>query len=309
MENKNFEKGSARWVAPVFMVLCFLFLVYDLVLVFGGPTVTIIGPANWTMGLINASRNVYSPNNGSTWTINGSSDGLEDINATVNSTGNWTPGATSQNNTFVLKAANMTQAITLTPTTIYTNLPKGSNFTTGFNFTAPSGGEQGPHTMTVKLTAWRWRSPDLTYPNPPIQHTEADCTAIGGTVYTIAMGFGDDSNADRTLCRITGSTVPAGWTYASGWINPHYHDDCDQFPPYSTTDGGTGWRRYQSYYWRYYGSTYYGDTTSCAISPAFWHRFASPNPYACYNVATYGPYSVVSTPTPQTGITIEVGVY
>ncbi|MBI5872818.1 MAG: hypothetical protein HZB36_01570 [Candidatus Omnitrophica bacterium] len=166
---------------------------------------------SWDIGLIKAAQTVYScgtapdvncADTGDVyWTITGSSDGSENISATVVSSGNWTAEASSGVNAFVLKAKNDDALILdeTTSKTLYTSLPAGANFKLGLAFTSPaSDSSQGQQTMTITLTAstWAWACGNNL---ANVNHTAG---AVAPVTTTITYGTVTSSLSGASKCWI-----------------------------------------------------------------------------------------------------------
>lgn len=317
MENKNIEKTSVRWAAPVLMIWCLWFLTYYLVPAYCGPQIVVsdaykVGSGtmtNWAIGLIKGSQKIYSccpgtvVNSSDTnptcftdtacedandvyWTVTGSPDGTEHIFASVGSTGtagNWHAGSVDADNQFVLSVSN-NEALTLstTPLKIYHGLRASDQpFRVGLTLTTPTAGYQGAQNIAVTLTATDWQpnSPFLTYTGNTT-HTEADCNAIGGTVYGVVLGLGDDAHAGTTFCAIPGYLIPTGWVSANGWCcsvdvyNQFPADACGRYGLNYGHANPTGWAS-RSFSGVYYTLTLTSYHSTCSSYTTRYHNSTS----------------------------------
>jgi hypothetical protein len=96
------------------------------------------------------------------WKVTGSSDGTEDIDIKVSSTGAWYPSsATSSVNQFVLKIDNASgMYVDTTIKRLKDDLTQAQTYSFGLWFQAPiTGSESGNHTLTVTLIARNYVGP------------------------------------------------------------------------------------------------------------------------------------------------------
>ena len=124
--------------------------------------ITVTG-STWSVGPVGAGAEDSTSSNN--WIITNTSTGIEDIDIRVSSTGNWSASdsGTSGSNEFGLKVGSSGgMIITDTDGTLTTDLL--TTYDLGLWFKAPSdGSDEGPHTLTVTLSATNWRQATVIY--------------------------------------------------------------------------------------------------------------------------------------------------
>jgi hypothetical protein len=236
---KTLYKKSLAFILLLSSVFCLLSS--DLALA-AGVEVSVVGTkvggsfsGTWDIGLIKAAQTVYScgtapdvncADTGDVyWTVTGSSNGQEDIEATVASygaSGNWDAvSSVTAANQFILKAAdNDTLKLDeTTPKTLYAGLPRAANFKLGLAFTSPNtGSNQGQQTMTITLTAKNWAHVFACADGITVNHVAG---AVSPVTTSINYGTVSTNLSGATKCWITqnlGADSVASYVDSmSGW--------------------------------------------------------------------------------------------
>lgn len=175
--------------------------------------ITVTG-STWPIGLVGAGAEDTSSANA--WIITNTSAGIEDIDIRVSSTGNWSASdsGTSGSNEFGLKVGTSGgMIITAEDKTLTTDLL--STYDLGLWFKAPSdGSDEGPHTLTVTLSATNWRQATVIY-----MATASTNGNIGGR-----------SGADAFCTTNKPINLPSAWSNIHAFLSVDEEDEARDMP-------------------------------------------------------------------------------
>ncbi|MBU1122693.1 MAG: hypothetical protein ABIH71_06350 [Candidatus Omnitrophota bacterium] len=149
---------NRKFFIHVLSVFIYAGLFYPGIVFAAGASISLSGTSSWSAGTRGALSEMTT---GSQWTVfNNNSEGTEDVQIRVVSTGSWTAstdGGSSTNKFVLRKNTNAGALITGTNSYLVTGLVNNGSHNFGLYFkTPPSGSENGAHTLTVTLTAVNW---------------------------------------------------------------------------------------------------------------------------------------------------------